>query len=120
MFDVHPSDIIWKSVDKYWHVQISEAQSIRHSTLISEIRQRHQHTIDLVAMLSKQVRAQACLCQRFYSPIVSVSSWCDNNLNANFAQHFQDCLATLASQPGGKKSTVTYDDCQSDRALIQT
>jgi hypothetical protein len=55
VLDGHACGVIRERVNQHRHVELGPAKRVGDCVLIAEVRQRHQHAVDAIGVLAKQV-----------------------------------------------------------------
>ena len=108
MLDAHPARLVGKRVNEHRHVQPGQAQGIRDSPLVAEVRQGDEDAVDLSAVGLEELGALLRVGPRLHRPVLRLLRAQGDGLDALFLQHGEDGLAALLAELGGEKAAVAH------------
>jgi hypothetical protein len=112
VLDRHPGAFVAEGVDQDRHLQSRPAQRVRNRALVAEVRERHDHAVDLVTVLAKEVGACACVRETLDGAVQRrLRVECDD-AEPVFPQRRQNLGATRRAQVRREKAAVPDDEPQ--------
>ncbi len=105
----HLVEIVFLGLYQHRHVQAGETQGFRHRFFITKVRQQHHHTVNTIAMGTKQLGADFRILTGFDAAQFGLAGIEHHGVDPQAAKQGNCLLACLCHQIAREKSAVTDD-----------
>ncbi len=112
VFHRHLPRLVGERMHEDRHVQARPAHDVGDGPFVAEIRQRHQHADDLVAVLLEQVRQLLRIRDAFDAAVRAVFRPERDGLDPLAFEHAKHSLPALLAQVAGEKAAIADDHAE--------